>query len=117
MSNTLRDEDTKAIKNVLVWIDAFRAVRKTMPLQHAYTFLLVAMTEGRSVSEYAERAGVAQTVMTRHLLDIGQQTRDREPGLGLVMTKTNPTDMRQKQAFLTPDGKALLHKIIRAAKP
>jgi DNA-binding MarR family transcriptional regulator len=117
MSNTLRDEDTKAIKNVLVWIDAFREVRKTMPLQHAYTFLLVAMSEGLSVSEYAERAGVAQTVMTRHLMDIGLQTRRREPGLDLVKTKTNPLDMRQHQAFLTQKGKALLHKIIRAAKP
>jgi DNA-binding MarR family transcriptional regulator len=117
MSNTLGDEDTKAVKNVMVWMDAFRALRPTMPLQHAYTFLLVATTEGLTVSEYAERAGTSQTVMTRHLLDIGQMTRTREPGLGLVQHKTDPMDMRKHQVYLTPKGKALLHRIIRAAIP
>jgi DNA-binding MarR family transcriptional regulator len=117
MSNTLADDDIRAVKNVMTWMDAFRAVRSTMPLQHAYTFLLVAMNEGLSVSDYAERAGVSQTVMTRHLLDIGMQTRSREPGLDLVMQKTDPMDMRKHQSFLTPKGKALLHRIIRAAKP
>lgn len=117
MSNIkLSDEDSKAVKNVLAWMDAFREVRPTMPLQHAYTFLMVAMDEGRSVSEYAERAGTAQTVMTRHLLDIGEQTRTREPGLGLVVRKTDPMDMRKHQVFLTVKGRALLHKIMRAAK-
>jgi hypothetical protein len=39
-------------------MDAFRAVRRIMPMQHAYAFLLVAFEEGRGVQEYAERAGI-----------------------------------------------------------
>ena len=115
-SKEFNEDQTRALRSVMTWMEAFKEVRPTMPLQHAYTFLLVALEEGLGVNEYAERANVAQTVMTRHLLDIGMQTRSREPGLGLVMQKTNPLDMRQHQAFLTPKGKALLHKIVRAAK-
>jgi hypothetical protein len=36
-------------------MEAFRAIRRTMPLQHAYAFIFVALEEGRSVSEYAKR--------------------------------------------------------------
>jgi DNA-binding MarR family transcriptional regulator len=112
----INEDDTRAMRGVLSWMDAFKEIRHTMPLQHAYTFMLVALEEGLGVSEYAERANVAQTVMTRHLLDIGLQTRTREPGLGLVMQRPAPMDMRKHQAFLTPKGKALLHKLLRAAK-
>jgi hypothetical protein len=38
-------------------MEAFRAIRRTMPLQHAFAFLSVALEEGHSVSEYAKRAG------------------------------------------------------------
>lgn len=38
-----------------------------MPLQHARTFLLVALEEGLGVKDYTERAGVGQTVKTKTL--------------------------------------------------
>jgi hypothetical protein len=82
-----------------------------MPLQHAYTFLLVALNEGQGVMEYAEKAGVAQTVMTRQLLDIGSQNRKREPGYGLVMQRLDPLNLRRHQTFLTKEGRALLHEL------
>jgi DNA-binding MarR family transcriptional regulator len=105
------DRDT--LTSVLALFDAFRSVRHDMPLQHAYTFLLVAIQEGLGVVEYAERADVATSVMTRHLLDLGPHTRKREPGYGLVMMRMDPNDMRRHQTFLTPKGHALLHKVIR----
>lgn len=97
-------------------ISDMRAVRHDMPLQHAYTFMLVAMEEGLGVLDYAERAGVAQSVMTRNLLDMGSHNRKREPGYGLVLQRMDPLDMRRHQTFLTPEGKALAHKIIRAMR-
>ena len=105
--------DNTVLRDALTLLDVFRAVRATIPLQHAYTFLLVAQEEGLGVQEYAERAGVAQSVMTRHLLDIGQQTRNRELGLGLVMQRPDPLDLRKHQTFLTNDGKALCHRVAR----
>jgi DNA-binding MarR family transcriptional regulator len=114
MSATKLDKDDKAaLFRALTFVDAFRKLRPTMPLQHAYTFLLVAMEEGLGVSEYAEKAGVPQTVMTRHLLDMGTHTRTRQEGLGILVSRMDPLDMRKHQTYLTPEGRALLHKIIR----
>jgi DNA-binding MarR family transcriptional regulator len=115
-NGALGPQDVAALKTALHLLDAFKAVRPTMPLQHAYTFMLVAMEEGLGVTEYAERAGVAQTVMTRHLLDIGMQNRKREPGYGLVTQRADPLDMRRHQAFLTHEGRALLRKVLLALK-
>ena len=105
-----------SVKTALHLLDAFRAVRPTMPLQHAYAFLLVAEEEGLGVTEYAERANVAQTVMTRHLLDIGSHNRRRQEGYGLVIQRPDPNDFRRHQTFLTNEGKALYHRIQRIMK-
>ena len=110
----LNDAEKEALQKAEKLLDAFRQVRPTMPLQHAYTFLLVALNEGQGVQDYAERAGVAQTVMTRHLLDIGQMNRRREPGYGLVQQRSDPMDLRKHQTYLTPAGRALLHRLIRS---
>ncbi len=113
-ANELSKSEKDAVYRVMQLFEAFRKVRPTMPLQHAHTFLLVAMNEGEGVSWYAEKAEVPQTVMTRHLLDMGSHTRTREPGLGLVVTRADPADLRKHQTFLTPKGRALLHKLIMA---
>jgi len=117
MSQTkLSDDERTILKNVMHLMDAFRVVRPTMPLQHAYTFLLVAAEEGLGVQDYAKRARVAQTVMTRHLLDIGLMNRKRQPGYGLVTQRSHPLDLRKHQTFLTSEGRSLLHKIIRSVR-
>ena len=94
-------------------MEAFRAIRRIMPLQHAYTFLFVALEEGRSVSEYAERAGTTQAVMTRILFALSSRSRGREPGYGLVQQVIDSRDARRTQSFLTVRGKALVHEIVR----
>jgi DNA-binding MarR family transcriptional regulator len=79
----------------------------TMPLQYITAFLMVARAEGKSVTEYAEIAGVSTSVMSRHLLDIGDRSRTHEPGYGLVTSRPNPTELRRHEIFLTPKGRAL----------
>jgi DNA-binding MarR family transcriptional regulator len=94
-------------------MDAFRAVRRTMPMQHAYTFLLVALDGGCGVQEYAKRAGVTQAVMTRILFALGSRSRGRERGYGLVQQRIAMEDARKHQTFLTAKGKALMREIVR----
>ena len=94
-------------------MEAFRAIRRTMPLQHAYTFLFVALEEGRSVSEYAKRAGTTQAVMTRILFALCSGSRGRRSGSGLVQQVTDPQDGRRTQTFLTARGNTLAHGIVR----
>lgn len=109
----LEGADAKAVKSFLAAIEAFRAIRQTMPLQYVMAFLLVAMEEGLSVSEYAERAGVSMSVMSRHLLDIGERNRHMEEGFGLVQSRQSPLELRRNEVVLTHKGRALLRQIIR----
>lgn len=110
---TLADSDLRALKDFMAVLDAFRAIRPTMPLQYVHTFFLVAIDEGLSVQEYAQRAGLSQSVMSRHLLDIGDRNRYMKEGFGLVTYRPNPLELCKHEVFLTDKGRALVHKIVR----
>src|SRR5262249_52961060 len=90
-----------------------RELRVDMPLQYVTSFLLVAMDEGKGVGEYAERAGVSKSVMSRHLLDIGPRMRNQSTGFGLVETRTNPEDYRAHSVYLTAKGRAMMERIVK----
>lgn len=111
---TLNAETRGAMRVLLTSLEPFRAVYGVMPLQQAYAFLLVAMEEGEGVTEYARRAGVSQSVMTRHLLDLGDFNRRHEPGLGLIVQRPDPLNRRKHQTFLTDKGAALAAQVYRA---
>jgi DNA-binding MarR family transcriptional regulator len=100
-----------ALRKGLLFIEAFRAIRRLMPLQHAYAFLHVAVQEGLSVSDYAKRVGVTQAVMTRILFSLGSASQGRAPGYRLVQRVADPKDSRKTQTFLSVKGKALVHQI------
>jgi DNA-binding MarR family transcriptional regulator len=113
---SLDDETKNAMHDMLAALEPFRALRQTMPLQYIVSFLLVALDEGRSVNEYAERAGVGTSVMSRHLLDIGERNRNKEEGFGLVTQRADPMELRKHQMMLTPKGRVVAHQIARHIK-
>jgi len=102
-----------ALRKGLLLIEAFRAIRRLMPLQHAYALLHVALEEGLGVSEYAKRVGVTQAVMTRILFSLASGGQGRAPGYGLVEQARDPEDSRRTQSFLTAKGKALMRETMR----
>jgi DNA-binding MarR family transcriptional regulator len=112
MARLTKGEQT-ALHKCLFFMEAFRVIGPTMPMQQAYAFLLVATEEGLGVQEYAERAGVTQPVMTRVLLALGRHRQKGAPGYGLVHQATDTQDLRKHQTFLTAKGEALLRKIAR----
>jgi hypothetical protein len=81
-STTPQEKDL--LKTALTCLEPFTEIRSTMPLQYVKTFLLVALEEGLSVTEYARRAGIRPSLMTRHLADIGEVNRYHDVGFGLV---------------------------------
>jgi DNA-binding MarR family transcriptional regulator len=113
-SHSLPEEQLKVMRAIALATETFMSVRREMPLQYLRSFLLVVMYPGKSVIEYARLAGVSQTVMSRHLLDIGDRARDRSAGFGLVTTRPNPWNQREKQVLLTEKGKQIAHKMARA---
>lgn len=95
---------------------AFRSLDTTMPLQLAYTFVLCATYEGEAVGDIARRAGFAVSTTSRHILDLGEFNRKKEPGYDLVKTVIDPMELRRKTVHLTPKGKNLLNQIINTMR-
>lgn len=94
----------------------FRKLRETMPLQYVTAFLLVATEEHQNVSTYATRAGTSQSLMTRHLADLGSVNRYHEEGFGLVEAYDDLMDRRNRLIRLTTKGKHIVWEMCEALK-
>jgi DNA-binding MarR family transcriptional regulator len=112
----MSDEDKRALRDLLNCLDIFADMRPAMALQAMRSYLLVALQEGLGVTELANKAGIKQAVMSRHLQDIGTRDRYLEEGLGLVDQRALPMELRKHEVFLTPKGRALAHRLVRMMK-
>jgi DNA-binding MarR family transcriptional regulator len=118
MARLSKDEQT-ALQMYMSFMEAFRAIRpniQNMPMGDAYGFLVVALEGGLGITEYAERAGITQSGMTRTLTALGAGGRYGAAGFGLVHQVIDPKDLRKRQTFLTDKGKALIREITRLAQ-
>jgi DNA-binding MarR family transcriptional regulator len=86
----LRADREREVQSILDVFAAFQAYNPTMPIQMAASFLLVAKNEGKSLRELCDLSGVAQSTMSRHLLDLGERNRRFGEGLGLVRGEIDP---------------------------
>jgi DNA-binding MarR family transcriptional regulator len=111
MPTLSENQQEKNLAKVLKIFERCRAVSSTMPLQHVYTFLAVCLNPGKSVEEIAKFADVGQTVMSRHLRDIGPMPRHQEPGYGLIDLTLDQKDMRRHIYVLTSKGKQLAREL------
>lgn len=112
----LPDDERAAANSLLSAVVAFTEVRGKMPLQYLATFLLVAIREGQSVNDYARQAGVHKNVMSRQIIDLSVKSRHQETpnGLGLLTSQPSSESLRQHEVYLTPKGRSLMQKILRA---
>jgi DNA-binding MarR family transcriptional regulator len=110
MKRELPEEGISAVSSLLGALQPFFALKGTLPAR-CKAFLLVALQEGLSVGEYAERAGISMSTMSRNLLDIGDRNRHMEEGYGLITGRAKPMNLREKEYFLTDKGRALVHKV------
>jgi DNA-binding MarR family transcriptional regulator len=110
------DEQLELIHNLLAALDPFSNVRQIMTTRMVQIFLLVAEKEGLSVTEYAKRADIPVTSVSRILIDMGERDRNYEDGAGLVESRDNPMNRREKQYYLTPKGRALLAAVSKTTR-
>lgn len=108
----LPEDGKRVIRHLQSASEPFRSVRPPMLFEHVWTFLMVAVDEGRSVGEYAERAGVSNSVMSRHLLDLGIRNRPTDKGYGLIEHRPKPLELRKHEVYLTAQGRALAETLI-----
>ena len=90
------DDEKAVLIGLLKALKPFRELRKTMPLQYITAFLSVANKEGQNVAEYAKIVGTSQSLMTRHLANLGETNLYHKPGYGLVETHTDMMDRRKQ---------------------
>jgi DNA-binding MarR family transcriptional regulator len=115
----LTEEERTALHTYMSFMEAFRAIRpniQNMPMGDAYAFLVVALEEGLGITEYAERAGITQSGMTRELSALGEGGRHGATGFGIVQQVTDAEDLRKRQTFLTDKGRALIREITRLTR-
>ena len=80
----LPEEELMLVRNLLGALEPFFQLKGTLPPRCIQAFLLVAEEEGLSVNEYARRANMSMSTMSRNLLDIGERNPHMEKGFGLV---------------------------------
>jgi DNA-binding MarR family transcriptional regulator len=115
IKQSFTDEEKVEARVLLTALEPFRQIRKTMPLQYVVAFLLSVIEEGEGITALADKAGVTQSVMSRHILDIGPRNRyGSGEGFDLVTTRMDPMEMRRHQVLLTNKGRALYQQIMRA---
>ncbi len=105
------DESKRAVRRLMHVIHMFRKIRQTMPVHLIEALLRVYLDEGKSVRYYAEQSGVSTSVMSRHLLDLGSEFRNGEPGLGMIEKKVAARSLREQEVYLTSKGKKAIAEI------
>jgi hypothetical protein len=95
-------------------LEPFVKESPNMTLQNFMTFLRVASAEGKGVTEYADAAGIFKTVMTRHLLDLGDRDRHGGDGLGYIQQVRDRKDMRVNRSWISHKGAAFLDSAYKA---
>lgn len=115
-AKSLPDTQKGVLKSTYEALKPFRTLRETMPLQYVTAFLLVATDEHQNVTEYAKRAGTSQSLMTRHLADLGTVNRYHEEGFGLIEAYEDVMDRRNKLIRLTPKGRHVVWEMCEALR-
>jgi DNA-binding MarR family transcriptional regulator len=108
------DDEKAVLIRLLKALKPFHELNPTMPLQYVTAFLHVAINEGQNVSEYARKLGTSQSLMTRHLADIGEINRYHEPGFGLVEARDDVRDRRNRRNRLSAKGQRLVGQLLGA---
>lgn len=111
----LEEEGRIQVTRLFRSMKVFKLLNDRMPLQYVLSFLAVATDEGNSVTYYAEKLGINQTTMSRHLLDIGPSNRNHTEGYGLIDFRVDPLERRKHQYFLTPKGAQFIEMVLKEA--
>lgn len=109
-------------------LSEFQAYNRSMTIETANVFLMVAVNEGLRLTDYCAMTGLAKSTLSRILLDLSAYRRDqsedaeegRKEAYGLLVTKDDPNELRSKFYFLTPKGQAFRDRILgimRGDKP
>lgn len=85
-----------------------------MTVQKAIVFLLLAEAgkEGMSQAEVLRRGDLTRAATSRNILDLSDLTSRKAKGPGLVDTRQDLSDRRNRYVFLTPKGLKVAKEVL-----
>lgn len=113
------DDDQRTLFTTSKVLSSFQALNRSMTIELANVFLLVALKEGQRAVDYAKETGLTQSTISRHLLDLSDYRRDlseagagRKEGYGLVKAEVDPMELRAKRYYLTHKGRLQAQRVL-----
>lgn len=101
------------LQDYLKFIQGVAKIEPEMPLQQLHCLLVIAQEpEGMSLTDIAQKVGIALATASRYIAALGKVNRHREEGLLLVESFEDPMERRKKIIRLTSKGKAAINKLI-----
>lgn len=109
----LSSEEKAALRRLEVAIREMRtAIEPNVPSQVMQAFLIVARTEGQTLTAYAHELGTSISTASRHFLDLGERNRKLEKGHMLIDRRVDPGNLRVNRYYLTAKGRLLVQALI-----
>jgi DNA-binding MarR family transcriptional regulator len=102
------------IRSICEAIVQFRELSSTMPVGEVQMFLTVALNEGMSLTELAEKADMKKSTASRYLLDLSDKTRAGGAGYGLITREADPEELRRNMYALSPKGRKIVQRLVAA---
>ncbi len=98
-------------------IEKLRLVDPTMPIQTAYTLLLVAKEDEVQMGSLQDKLGLSPAAVSRNILSLSHYRQDYRAGHGLVKSEPDPNERRRKVVSLTKEGKRFVNSLLEDLSP
>ena len=116
MEERMNDDFRAKAKTLRLALEPFRDVRPVMSINRLIAFLRIAESEGKSITEYAQDAGVKNSLMVNELIRLSSRLINDQPGPDLLERRQDPHDPRIMAVNLTQKGRALLARSLAAVE-
>jgi DNA-binding MarR family transcriptional regulator len=109
----LSPEEREALQRLYRALSHLRAMMgPTVPSQVIMAYLAVALEEGCTLSDYANRLGTNLSTASRHFMDLAERNRRKEAGFMLILRRDNPLNEREKLMTLSGQGKLMRRLVL-----
>jgi DNA-binding MarR family transcriptional regulator len=104
----------KEIHGLMGALDALRGDSVDIPAQQLQALLAVALQPGLTMSDLADRVGMAQSSCSRNVAHLSKWFKPGVAGLDLIEVHEDPRERRRKVMFLNQRGRARVAKALEA---
>jgi DNA-binding MarR family transcriptional regulator len=112
MESTMNTGQRQALYRIALILEEFRKVSPTMPVSTALTLVTIAMEEGQSITEVANRSGIPLATVSRHYSQLGPVNPTEPKAWELIEYPNDLMNRRKKTVRLTPSGQRTIRSLL-----